>query len=209
MPDEPASDDAQPEMRELDVFTDEFAKESDRGAVLVAASRLDEILKSILVAYLRDTKSSKDLLEGFSVPLGTFSARASAAHALSLIEDQEFEEITLIRKIRNEFGHKWRDIGFDSDKIKALCVKLPWMGPDETKPQDRGNRQRFNLAVIVLLTDLLWRERLVSRERRNARSWPNKIRVTSVTSRSVATAFADGKRKRSANQTLPSQTRGC
>jgi len=36
----------------------ELNGETDRGAALVAASRLDEILKNILASFLRKTKSS-------------------------------------------------------------------------------------------------------------------------------------------------------
>jgi hypothetical protein len=64
------------EVLDLTRFSTEFNGESDRGAVLVAASRLDEVLKGILLAYLRDTKSASDLLDGFNAPLGTFSARS-------------------------------------------------------------------------------------------------------------------------------------
>jgi hypothetical protein len=71
------------ERLDLTRFAAEFNRESDRGAVLVAASRLDEVLKGILLAYLRDTKSASDLLDGFNAPLGTFSARAAACHAMA------------------------------------------------------------------------------------------------------------------------------
>src|SRR5262245_59615110 len=96
-----------PEVRTLGTFLHEFAKESDRGAALVAAAMLDERLKEILSAFLVTSKASEDLLEGFTAPLGTFSARASAAFAMGLLQENEFKEITLIRKIRNEFGHEW------------------------------------------------------------------------------------------------------
>jgi hypothetical protein len=38
------------EIRELGRFSAEFNGEGDRGAVLVAASRLDEVLKGLLFA---------------------------------------------------------------------------------------------------------------------------------------------------------------
>ncbi|MBI4662375.1 MAG: transcriptional regulator [Verrucomicrobia bacterium] len=171
-------DDAEPEIRELARFSSEFNRESDRGAVLIAGSRLDEVLKAILLAFFRKTTTAEDLLEGFNAPLGTFSSRASACHALGLIEDNEFREITLIRKIRNEFGHKWKDISFDSQRIKDLTLRLPWLGPAEHK-KGSTPRARFNFAVVILLTDLLWRERLVMREKIGARMWRSKMRDNS------------------------------
>jgi hypothetical protein len=172
---------AEPELRELIDFTSEFNKESDRGAVLVAGSRIDEVLKSILMGYLRTTKSTNELLEGINAPLGSFSARASACHALGLLEDIEFNEITLIRKIRNEFGHKWKNISFESHKIRSLAMTLPWLGPSEEE-EGATPRARFNFAVVILLTDLLWRERLARKEKIQSRMWPNRMRSWRPTS---------------------------
>lgn len=104
------------ELIELNEFLKEFNKESDRGAALNAAAVLDDWLKNILEAFFADTKSGKELVSGFNAPLGTFAAKATAAHALGLLQDNEYQEITLIRKIRNEFGHSWRGINFESQK---------------------------------------------------------------------------------------------
>jgi hypothetical protein len=168
-------EDAEPEIRELAHFSAEFNRESDRGAALIAGSRFDEVLKAIPLAYLRASETARELLEGYNAPLGTFSARASACHTLGLIEDHEFEEITLIRRVRNEFGHKWKDISFESQKVKDLILRLPWLGPQDYESGSTP-KARFNAAVVILLTDLLWRERLVRREHITSRCWPSKIR---------------------------------
>jgi DNA-binding MltR family transcriptional regulator len=120
-----------PEILGLADFTREFNQESDRGAALVAASLLDERLKAILQAFLLQSKVSSELLGGFNAPLGTFSSRASAAYALGLIQRNEFDEINLIRKIRNEFGHKWKGVTFNAAPIADLCRSLPWLGPPD------------------------------------------------------------------------------
>jgi mannitol operon repressor len=166
----------EPEVETLGRFLHEFTKESDRGAALVAASMLDERLKEVLEAYLITSKTSQELLSGFNAPLGTFSARASAAYVLGLIQENEFKEITVIRKIRNEFGHGWEPQSFESGSVASLCGQLPWLGPAEYE-QGATARARFNAAVAILLTDLLWRVRLVSKERRVPRVWPHKARA--------------------------------
>ena len=43
-------------------FLSEFAKESDRGAALVAAAMLDERLENILAAFMVASKTSDELL---------------------------------------------------------------------------------------------------------------------------------------------------
>lgn len=165
----------EPEIQQLASFMDEFNKESDRGASLVAASMLDERLEDILSNYLVDTPTSKDLISGFNAPLGTFSARAAVALSLGLIQENEYKEITLIRKIRNEFGHGWKSISFESGRVADLCRQLPWLGPVELE-SGATLRIRFNFAVAILLTDLLWRVRLVSKERCTFKRWSHKVR---------------------------------
>lgn len=165
----------EPETKALGEFLLEFNKESDRGSALVAAAMLDERLEEILTAFLVESKTSTELLSGYNAPLGTFSSRANAAFALGLIQDNEFKEITLIRKIRNEFGHDWQPKSFETGAIANLCAQLPWLGPKEYE-QSSTQRQRFNFATAILLTDLLWRVRLVSKERRQLKTWPNKAR---------------------------------
>lgn len=164
---------SEPEVSNLGLFLSEFNKESDRGAVLLAASILDEWLYDILDAYLIDCKSKDSLLKGFASPLGTFSARASMAHSLGLLMDHEFEEISLLRKIRNEFGHSWAGVSFDSTKVNSLMDRLPWLGPDEV-PQTP--KSKFSFFVAIFLCDLLYRKRLVSSVKLQKRSWGNTAR---------------------------------
>lgn len=165
----------EPEVAQLSAFLSSFNKESDRGAALVAASMLDERLEEILRSFLVESAATRDLLSGFNAPLGTFSSRASAALALGLIQENEFKEITLIRKIRNDFGHGWEPMSFSSDPVAKLTAQLPWLGPAEHEA-GATLRARFNAAVSILLTDLLWRVRLVRKEQRSFRVWSNKAR---------------------------------
>ena len=167
--------DTEPEFQQLARFMNEFNKESDRGAALVAASMLDEQLQKILTNFFVESSESEDLLIGFNAPLGPFSSRVSAAFALGLIQENEFREINLIRKIRNEFGHGWEPVSFESGRVADFCRQLPWLGPAEIE-KNSSLRNRFNFAVAIILTDLLWRAQLVTAERRVLKEWPYKIR---------------------------------
>lgn len=51
-----------PEVERLGQFFNEFNKESDRGAVLLAASMLDESLFEIIDSLLISNKSAKKLI---------------------------------------------------------------------------------------------------------------------------------------------------
>jgi DNA-binding MltR family transcriptional regulator len=167
----------EPEIKELGRFLKEFNRESDRGAALIAASLLDQRLKEILESYFIQHRDINTLFSQPNAPLSTLSAKASMAYALGLIQKNEFEEITLIRKIRNEFGHKWKDVDFKNDRVVTYCNKLPWLGPSGRERKATA-RSRFNFAVAILLADLIWRSRLVKKKRYAHRIWPNKLRAT-------------------------------
>ena len=167
---------SEPEIKELGEFLSSFNKESDRGAVLIAASILDEWIVEIIESYLIKDKASKELLYGFNAPLGTFSSRIKAAYSMGLIEKKEYEEINIIRKIRNEFGHNWQGVDFNSEKIVKECNKLDWLGPNDDSIE-RTTRSTFNFTVAILLSDLLWRKRLVEKERISSKQWSNKMRT--------------------------------
>jgi len=165
----------QPEVLQLGEFLREFNKETDRGAALSAASLLDDRLLEIIRAFLADVTQTEELIGGFNAPLGTFSSRISAAYAFGLLQENEHKELHLIRRIRNEFGHSWKGVTFETQPVSQLCAQLPWGGPGEIEPTSTS-RDRFNFAVVTLLIDLLWRARLVRKERRVIKQWPNKSR---------------------------------
>jgi hypothetical protein len=136
---------------------------------------LDDRLADILASFFADTPSAKGILAGFNAPLGTFASRAAAAHVLGLLQDNEFREITLFSKIRNEFGHSWEGVSFENGRVMDLCSQFPWLGPKE-REAGVTPRNRFDFAIAILLTDLLWRARLVADDRRKLCEWPSKAR---------------------------------
>jgi hypothetical protein len=164
------------EIADLSEFLNEMHKETDRGVALTAAAVLDDKLAQILKAFLADVTVIDELLLGVNAPLGTFSARICSAYALGLLQKNEYRELNLIRRVRNEFGHSWRGVSFESQRVKHLCHQLPWLGPPEFE-STADTRSRFATAVAILMVDLLWRVRLVAKERRVIREWPNKARV--------------------------------
>ena len=166
----------EPELDQLGEFLKYFNKESDRGAALLASALLEERLYEIILAFFCSNSTSKEILNGYNAPLGSFASRINMAYALALVQRNEFNELHSIRKIRNEFAHDWREKDFNHEIIKPLCEGLPWLGPAWLEEKSTL-RERFNFAVAILLVDLLWRAKIVkNEEKRKVRIWPNKIR---------------------------------
>jgi DNA-binding MltR family transcriptional regulator len=118
-----------PHLIEFNAFLEELNKESDRGAALVSAAMLDDLLEKIILAFLIDTKETKKLISGFNAPLGTFSARIIAAYSLGLLSEEEYEECGRLRQIRNEFAHHVHQ-KFDDQKVRDVCGNLRFAAQD-------------------------------------------------------------------------------
>jgi hypothetical protein len=86
-------------------FARSLAGESERAAVVLGAAKLDSLLELLLKRCLLPCPGGKDDLLDTERPLGTFSAKISAAYRLGLI-DKDFEyALQAVRKIRNSFAH--------------------------------------------------------------------------------------------------------
>lgn len=107
------------------ILHDEFQKESDRAAVVLTASIMDELLRTLLAARLVPVTSSNDeLFDGANAPLGTFSSRIEMAYRIGLISVKFARDLHLIRKIRNDFAHNIHGCSFEEVKVRARVTEL-------------------------------------------------------------------------------------
>lgn len=157
-----------PQLAEFIEYADELDRESDRGAVLVAATRIDELLREAILARLVDHLDTAKLLDGFNAPLGTFSARTLAALALGVISEREYRDCVTIRKVRNEFAHKLA-VTFQDRKIIDLCGSLALGSRHRDFPDD--HRRQFTSTAFVLVAYLTRRAEHVAKERLTWRFW--------------------------------------
>ncbi|MBC7981792.1 transcriptional regulator [Candidatus Parcubacteria bacterium] len=159
----------------LDIFSKflkEFQGESDRGAAILAVSMLDQKLKDVLLDFLIDCKASSDLISGYNAPLGTFSSRLNICYSLGLISDNEYNDATIIRRIRNDFAHKFEfDFSFKSQKVAALCWNLKGDVPRERHYYNDDPRAMFIHGVVFLYVNLLYREEHVNERRLKRPNW--------------------------------------
>jgi mannitol operon repressor len=157
-----------PNLKEFLPYLDELNRESPRGKVLISTGYLEQMLKDILCAFLMKDRVVDELFEGGNAPLGTFSARAKLAYTLGLISEPEFQDIDLIRRIRNEFAHDMK-ASFENDAVKNRCSQLKHKVPD-----DKGKvaaEGQFTSAATGLLLNLVNRVAYVSDARRSYGNW--------------------------------------
>lgn len=92
-------------LEEICKFSEEFYSESERAAVIVGASKIDEILERLISKVLLPMAEKEDELFGNEKPLGTFSSKINIAYRLGLIDLEMRRALHIYRKIRNDFSH--------------------------------------------------------------------------------------------------------
>ncbi|HVL12338.1 MAG TPA: hypothetical protein VM529_07225 [Gemmata sp.] len=144
-------------------FLLEFVSESDRAAVVLGASMIDEQLKTLLSNTLLPSRDKQDdLLEG-DRPLATFSARIRVAYRLGLISADLAQSLDIIRTLRNVFAHKIKTGSLKTvphkDRVAELIRPLlggkgyerlkPIIEGKMTKPHRSSVDFRVGLAVVA------------------------------------------------------------
>jgi hypothetical protein len=156
---------------DLAKFVDELRRETDRGLPLVGAALIDDRLTETLRSFFCESPSASKLIDDANAPLGTFSSRTEMCFALGLIDEYEYTEIGLIRKVRNEFAHAKHGITFSSPRVQGLCSSLKSDLPQGADYPLQDPRFRFTNAVVCLALRLYHRPDWVALERRKPKVW--------------------------------------
>lgn len=153
----------------------EWFDESPRGVVLTAAAYMDDRLEEILKAFFIENDGAKELTTGFNAPLGSFSTRTSAAYALGLISEAEYEKINMLRKIRNKFAHLVaakvanQDIAQLIQNFVSATLDAPWT-PSKGK-EEEDLLLHFRTSAFQLIMEFIDRPDLVRTRRLSAVNW--------------------------------------
>ena len=138
--------------------------------MLIVSGYAEEQLRRIIAAFILRGAPSKRLLDEFNGPLGNFSSRVIAAHALGLISKEEYADLNVVRKIRNKFAHDHR-ASFSDQDIAQMCKGLNHSAKDYGEVVV-GARGQFTSAAVSLILNLTNRPHYVSRKRLKRETWP-------------------------------------
>jgi len=138
-----------PYFDEVMVFRMSLNAETDRGCVLMSAAFLDNWLGNLLSSFFVDDERIVGDFLSPNGPLGTFSSRIDLAYLLGLISKKAHRDLHLIRKIRNDFGHKAEPLSFETDYIKSRTLQLYFDLSSEQRP-----RQKFTRVVLGVLSQI-------------------------------------------------------
>jgi DNA-binding MltR family transcriptional regulator len=87
---------------------------------LVGATIIEEQLLRALLTKMRPLSGEmkKRLFDGYG-PLSSFSAKIDLSYALQIINKDQYDDLTVIRRIRNQFAHAMPLLNFDSPEMRA------------------------------------------------------------------------------------------
>lgn len=124
----------------------------ERGLILSLAAFSEDSLVKMLLTFMLDNKASKELIEGFNAPLGTFSSRIKACFSLGLITEGQYKDLELLRKIRNKFSHSWENISIDDKDISQQIQNLSFSRVDFEYP--KNNYEKLKKSISCLLIEI-------------------------------------------------------
>lgn len=150
----------------MPILHEELEGGSDRACVISACAIVDHLLAQIIKKFLLPhpkkgrNKNQDPLFDGTNPPLGSFSSRIDMAFRLGIIGHQLSEELHRLRKIRNEFAHKFESVDLGEqkylNKVNDIISSLKLEEKASAlfgSPYDTA-RGRFIMCILLIVTYL-------------------------------------------------------
>lgn len=131
----------------------DLQRETDRGAALLAAAFLDDVLEVFLRAAFVDDPEAVNKLMSPGRPLESFGVRAHLAYCIGLLGPDIYHDINLLREIRNDFAHR-QPSQFGHDEIHTKCHNLQCINVIDPDHNCEA-RERFIVSVVLIANHLM------------------------------------------------------
>lgn len=138
----PGETNDQETLASLNRFLSLVGTHDDSSMVLALATFVEDTLGRLLLAYFRNCKATKELVEGFNAPLGTLGSRTKAAYAFGLLTKEQYQDIEILRKVRNQFAHNWEGVALTRTDIQSMIGQLSGYTLDG-RPIEGGVREKL------------------------------------------------------------------
>jgi|GEM_PF-3062048 len=121
--------------KEIDNIFKDLINQSDRNAVIVASSIIDDILSLQIRALVKcGTLQEQNALFSDRGPFGSMYSKIEWLYCLGKLPAFVRKDINIIRTIRNDAAHKWRGFDLaDDNYTKALKKMRVYSAVDQIK----------------------------------------------------------------------------
>jgi len=132
----------------------ELQAQTDRGAAIIAASVLDEMLEVLLLKRLCPLSNKHyEALFNRMAPLSSFSAKIEMAFALGLLSENGCGQLHTIRDVRNKFAHRIEALSFDHPDIQEELKKAASRSPALAIKSREGFLIQFRIIALLLAAE--------------------------------------------------------
>lgn len=141
-------------LEKYNVMFDLVRTESPRGKIIILSCVIEDTLAELLEARLVQNSSTEAIIDKRNSPIRDFHAKSVIAHAVGCISDDEFHDIQIIRKMRNQLAHDL-NANVESNSFTDLIGNLRFMPRSEAPPQttivDKAVAAILRLQVGLIL----------------------------------------------------------
>ncbi|RWE34449.1 hypothetical protein [Mesorhizobium sp.] len=142
--------------------------ESDRGAIILAATNIEDMLELRILQRLptlhHDETTRKFVFEQDG-PISTFSRKILMAYAMGIVDKPYRKLIDLVREIRNACAHSRQPISLEVPELQEACkVVISDIWPDIKDHNPRTIRMAFVMKCTFIQHYILHGEKLEGRE---------------------------------------------
>lgn len=144
-----------PEVEEL---KSELLGESDRTAIIVMATLLDDVLAYRLEKSLcfHPEESEVEHIFRFEGPLGTFSSRTEIACLFGFIDDVTYQQLDIVRELRNACAHSIHPTVFSDaalvNVVRRMLHPLGFVGCESNR--SKTLKKAFIVESFILYATL-------------------------------------------------------
>ena len=105
----------------LKPLIEKVGQQTHSGAAMLLAAALDRLLEEALTTKMVElNRGMRDKLFGEYGALRDFSTKIDLAFSLGLVDLQNYQLLTIIRKCRNLFAHSKEPLSFESPDVRVL-----------------------------------------------------------------------------------------
>lgn len=102
----------------------EFSNESDRGAIILASTSIEDMMEHKILAQLpglKDDEATRKRMFEQDGQLASFSKKTEMAYAMGIIDKDYRKKIDLVREIRNACAHSRLPLSMDKKVLRDPC----------------------------------------------------------------------------------------
>lgn len=153
-----------------------LSNESERGAVLIGTSRVEDFLTELIESILpQKSKAYLGKILNYPAPLSSFSGKIELCYAFRIIDQKLYNSLNTLRKVRNDAAHSSSDfrlinikeklnniaqINDDSPELLDTLVRNHMMNWKKFEAKQEFAQEKYDNMDF----ETIWNENLLKKE---------------------------------------------